>query len=293
MQTSKLNRKWQVKDRKPDNRQHCWKSRFYLGVLGYSLDLVLGFMSVPPFFHRLAPISTVVKLNKIKPKNILKDNFKFSKYLLIFSLNLSPIFKTLLMIERYVGNAEKKSNLTWTSVVFHRYCGFLNTNTTEFSQSLYGVWGYRLLLQHFLLYWTSFSVTGVDSSCTFCVALDIAYHSFHFSAHYHHWDSCLHHKLPGVGLARRATALVWCTFGGISHFGCERRGVSFDWPQPWMKRPWRESALSAPVTAACLIGPSPHRWHNMMGDDTEQRHVGSQMLAGGPRASKTLTDATL
>lgn len=60
-----------------------------------------------------------------------------------------------------------------------------------------------------------------------------------------------------------------------------------------MMRSWRESALSAPVMAACLIGLSPHRWHNMMGDDAEQQRVGSQMLAGGPGASKILTDATL
>lgn len=83
----------------------------YLGVLGYSLDLVLGFMAVPPFFHRLAPISTVVKLNKIKPKHIFKKEGKFSKHLLTvidrLTMNayckpgLSPIFKTLLMIERY------------------------------------------------------------------------------------------------------------------------------------------------------------------------------------------------
>lgn len=76
------------------------------------------------------------------------------------------------------------------------------------------------------------------------------------------------------------TQHLWCTLGWISTFGSARHGVSFHHPRPWMRRSWRESALSAPVTAACLIGASPHCWHDMMGDDTEQQHVGSQMLAG-------------
>lgn len=73
---------------------------------------------------------------------------------------------------------------------------------------------------------------------------------------------------------------MWCTLGWISTFGSARHGVRFHHPRPWMRRSWRESALSAPVTAACLIGTSPRCWHDIMGDDTEQQHVGSQMLAG-------------
>lgn len=128
--------------------------------------------------------------------------------------------------------------------------------------------------------------------------LEIKHQSFSFpfplSSHPHY----LKHYLVFIiychtSVSQPPTTLVWCTLGWISTFGWERRGVSFDRPWPWMKLTWRESALSAPVTAACLIGPTPYRWHDMMGDDTEQQHVGSQMLAGGPRASKTLTDATL
>lgn len=83
-----------------------------------------------------------------------------------------------------------------------------------------------------------------------------------------------------ASLSHPPTTLVWYTLGWISTFGRERRRVSFDHPRPWMRRSWRESALSAPVTAACLIGPSPRCWHDMMGDDTEQQHVGSEMLVG-------------
>lgn len=70
------------------------------------------------------------------------------------------------------------------------------------------------------------------------------------------------------------TTLVWFTLDWISTFGRERRGVTLNHSQPWMKCSWRESSLSAAVTAACLIGPSPLHWHDMMGDDTQQQHIG-------------------
>lgn len=118
-----------------------------------------------------------------------------------------------------------------------------------------------------------------------CVAWDIKDQSFYFpfpfSSHPHYLYSHLVLIINcQASVSQPPTTLVWCTLGWISTFGRERRGVSFDHPRPWMRRSWRESALSAPVTAACLIGPSPHCWHDMMGDDTEQEHVGSQMLAG-------------
>lgn len=67
---------------------------------------------------------------------------------------------------------------------------------------------------------------------------------------------------------------MWFTLGWISTFGRERRGVTLNHSQPRMKCSWRESSLSAAVTAACLIGPSPPCWHDMMGVDAQQQHIG-------------------
>lgn len=102
---------------------------------------------------------------------------------------------------------------------------------------------------------------------------------FHFSSRLPH---IIHLVFIIDCLFQPPTTLVWFTLGWISTFGRERRGVTLNHSQPRMKCSWRESSPSAAVTAACLIGPSPPCWHDMMGDDTQHQHVGLWCYPGPP-----------
>lgn len=93
---------------------------------------------------------------------------------------------------------------------------------------------------------------------------------FHFPSHLSH---IIHLVFIIDCLFQPLTTLVWFTLGWISTFGRKRRGVTLNHSQPWMKCSWCESSMSAAMTAACLIGPSPPCWHDMMGDDTQQQHI--------------------
>lgn len=101
---------------------------------------------------------------------------------------------------------------------------------------------------------------------------------FYFPSHFSH---IIHLVVITDCLFQPPTTLVWFTSSWISTFGRERRVVTLNHLQPWMKRSWRESSLSAAVTADCRNRsiPSLLTWYDGRWYSTTAHWA--QMLAGG------------